>query len=260
MLPALSFYKWLVVRTWLGSWLLLAGPALARGATPNVQLTRGSWQLTVAPEGSLVGIRNVADSTRMNWGHWGYGWGLLRHAAMPARAPTVFNQPALRCPDDHTVECVYRRDGLELAGTRIITAEDEATEQYPLTNTGPARREFPLGTLSLAVPFSDGCEGGAAWCLHQNCNAHLGMGGASAWANAVRMSGAGPHLGRALSEGNAAAYSVLEGATSNDRGHLAPHPAAFALNPGESHTMAWANDPDWALVHWLMLKNRKQLK
>ncbi len=220
----------------------LRGQPVATGAgesSPYLSLTNGHWRIQISrADGAVTEISNPSDAAGMNWVHAKRPWGLLELGS--GENNVIFNKPAsVQMPDARTCETVYETDGLKLTVRRSIDAQDRFAESYILENTGTESRSFAPGSTFLTVPFNDSYVAGAPTCLTQNCNAHLWPGGASSWANAVRMGGTPPHLGLVLTQGSLAGYSILGGVDSNDRGSIAFNPSSFELKPGGSHVIAW---------------------
>ncbi len=220
----------------------VSGQPVATGAgesQPFLSLTNGNWRIQISrSDGAVTEISNPSDATGMNWVHAKRPWGLLELGS--GENNVIFNRPAsVQMPDARTCETAYETDGLKLTERRLIDAQDRFEESYTLKNTGTAPRSFAPGSTFLTVPFNDSYEAGAPTCLTHNCNAHLWPGGASSWANAVRMGGTPPDLGLVLTQGSLAGYSILGGVDSNDRGNIAFNPSGFELQPGGSYVLAW---------------------
>lgn len=207
--------------------------------TSRFTISNNTWQVDVAGKTGLVtGIRNLADSTQMNWVHSKFAWGEL--IIVNANDTIKFDNPiAVKQLSKSQVESIYKNTGLQLTLLRTISKTNTFNETYAITNTGNGTVSYPAGSIDLTVPLHDSYEGGAKVALKERCNAHIWAKGSSAYINAIRMSGNGPHLGLALTQGSLAGYSLSGATFSNDRGCIAFNPEKITLKPGQTYTMAW---------------------
>ena len=211
------------------------------------------WQLHIDPtSGALVHIENRTDTQRMTWvrelGRWqGRTW----VADASAEAGTLHGQwglvetsqaGTLRAAKVRQLsitawEAVYTSATLTVTVRRQLDANGELAESYTFQNTSASALDFPLGSVAITAPLFDQYPD-AFRSLNMRCNAHLWMGGNSAWINATRMGAKPPHLGLVVTQGSLDAYSQRGGAL-NDRGVFLLHLGAMTLEPGKSQTLAW---------------------
>ncbi len=211
------------------------------------------WRLQMDPAtGAIVHIENPADPLHMNWlrsaGHWertkwtpdnapeavpveGF-WGLVETSQTGA-----LHAPELRKISDTAWEAVYVGSSLTVTIRRELAADGTLSETYAFKNTSALALDFPLGSIAIAAPLFDQYPD-AQRSLSDRCHVHIWAGGSSAWINATRMSGEGPHLGLVLTAGSLDAYSQ-RGGTISDRGTLLLHPGAMTIPRGETRTLAW---------------------
>lgn len=213
----------------------------------------GEWRMRVdGRTGAVVAIAHRDDPERMNWvreaGRWdgrdwvaerGDGvvsaegqWGLVETAHSG-----LLHVAGEGVVTDRFREFEYRGSTLSVVVRRGFGEGGEFEESYTFRNTGNIPLELPLGSVSIQVPLFDQYPD-SRLSLTSRCHVHLWMGGGSAWVNAVRMGGLGPHLGMVVTGGSLDAYSQ-RGVTFNDRGVLLLHPGAMRLARGESKTVSW---------------------
>ena len=245
----------------IGALLLTLGVAHAQTASPSavpgIVLRSARWSVQVSSlTGGVTEISDPQDAYRMDWVHPQRPWGIV--SCRVGTNTTVFNQPtSVTAPTATSSDATYQGAGLTLAVHRGLDGQGRFVETYALTNTGPAALSLPQGSVSITVPFNDSYNDGAPKCLTNNCNTHLWAGGNSSWVNAVRMGGAGIQLGLVLTQGSLASYSILDGASTNDRGDLAFNPAAILLAPGQTDTFSWTLfwHHDWS-DFWAFLRTQ----
>jgi hypothetical protein len=134
----------------------------------------------------------------------------------------------------------YEADGEIVVNTERRQDGSDLVETYTFTNT--SKRKVTLKNTGIYTPFNDNYPD-AKTCMTQRCNAHINANGRGAWVNALRMNGAGPHLGLMVTEGEICNYDVWERGQkkgmSNFRGVLALCPPDMTLKPGQSYRLAW---------------------
>jgi len=134
----------------------------------------------------------------------------------------------------------YKADGEIAVNTERRQDGSDLVETYTFTNT--SKRKVSLKNVGIYTPFNDNYPD-AKTCMTQRCNAHINANGRSAWVNALRMNGVGPHLGLMVTEGEICNYDVWERGQkkgmSNFRGVLALCPPDMTLKPGQSYRLAW---------------------
>ena len=224
-----------------------------------IVLKSPQWEVQISPAtGGLIGITDPRDPHQMNWVHRKRTWGIV--SCNPAGSKITFDHPtSVTVASPQASDTNYDSPKLKLTVHRSIDNQGIFKEEYVINNVGDNTLSLPEGSVFISVPFNDSYEDGAPKCLTNNCNAHLWAGGNSSWANAIRMGGVGPHLGLVLSQGSLASYSILDGASTNDRGLLAFNPSAINLNPGESYRLSWSLfwHNDWN-DFWADLKTQPQ--
>jgi hypothetical protein len=217
----------------------LARADLTPPATPIV-LGSPDWHVEISPaSGGIEKITSPRDTNEMNWVHADRLWGIVRCQIASGQVVAFDHPSSVAATSSGACDSIYSSSNLRLVIHRAITGYGRLVESYSLSNTGKDSISLPEGAVSITVPFNDSYKAGTPTCLTQNCNAHLWPGGASSWANAIRMDGDGPNLGLVLTEGNLANYCILDGADTNDRGNLAFNPSAIELRPGEASTLSW---------------------
>ena len=235
-IPTLAF----LILISLGS-LRADGPPLPAATTPApIVLKSSQWQIQLSPvTGGLTSITDPRDAHQMNWVHDNRTWGIVSCSVQGTKV--TFDHPtSVSAATDQSSDSIYNTPGLKLTVHRVLDGTGTFTETYGFTNVSSNSLSLPEGSVFMTVPFNDSYASGAPTCLTNNCNAHLWAGGSSSWVNATRMGGGGPHLGLVLTQGSLAAYSILDGASSNDRGELAFNPSEIQLKPGETYTIAWS--------------------
>ena len=216
----------------------LPGQLKARNADSSFKVQNKSWRIEISKNsGGITRISNAMDTSKMNFVHDGFTWGILYFNNQPT---IPFDKPlSVRQLDGHTVQSLYGTADLKLKVIRRIQENGEFTETYTLFNSGTRNLVLLNGDIGLVTPFNDSYVAGAPGCLSHNCNAHLWAGGVSSWVNAERMNRVGPHLGLALTNGSFSSYSILDGCTSNDRGKIAFNLSPILLKPGEYYSLSW---------------------
>jgi hypothetical protein len=203
------------------------------------QMQGGNMVATLDPAtGGLITISNRADTSGMNWIHpaylWGTGWlriGTERIAWQLMKAP--------RHTQNGAYVTEYQAGPARITVWRRATPAGRMNETYKFTNAGPQPLLLPAGDIGIQTPFNDNYTGGAPVCLTNRCNAHIWCGGTTSYVCAIRMGGAAPHLGLALTQGSLAGYSQDDANSSDDRGLLSLNPAAMTLKPGQSQVVSW---------------------
>ncbi len=212
-----------------------------------------TWRVRLETSiGALVHLAQTNEPATTSWlrvaGHWDRAawkpdlrpeaaglsgpWGLVETAVSGPLGPPA----KIVRVSDHSWEITYVSSVLTVLVRREIL-DGALRERYTFTNTGRLTLDLPVGAVSLTAPLFDQYPN-ATECLAARCHVHLWMGGASAWLNAERMSGAGPNLGLVVTEGALDAYSE-RGGTINDRGTFLLHPGAMHLTPGASTSIGW---------------------
>ena len=134
----------------------------------------------------------------------------------------------------------YEADGEIAVNTERRQDGGDIVETYFFTNT--SKRKVTLKNIGIYTPFNDNYPD-AKTCMTQRCNAHINANGRGAWVNAMRMNGAGPHLGLMVTEGEICNYDVWERGQkkgmSNFRGVIALCPPDMTLKPGQSFRLTW---------------------
>lgn len=211
----------------------------AIGGPGPIHWETANWRVRIdGRSGGIERLENPRDPNGMQWlrqaAPWGTGWARIEGVT------TWWRQPqAVRALGPRAMESVYDVPRLRVTVRRELTSDEQLKESYTFENTGSLPLMLSDDALGIRVPLVDSYPG-AAVCLTQRCHAHLWMGGASSYVNAMRMGGAAPHLGLALTEGSLAAYSIHDRIQhSNDRGQFVLHPAAMTLAPGQSRTITW---------------------
>lgn len=234
-------------------------PSPAAISLDPIILKSSQWQVQISPQtGGLIEITDPRDDHRMNWVHDKRTWGIVSCSEQGNKV--TFDHPtSVTAPTPLSSDSTYDSANLKLTLHRSFDDKGIFTENYVFTNVGHDILSLPEGSVFITVPFNDSYESGAPKCLTNNCNTHLWAGGSSSWVNAIRMGGVGPHLGLVLTQGSLASYSILDGASSNDRGNLAFNPSAIELKPGESYTLSWSLfwHEDWD-DFWAYLKTQPQ--
>lgn len=117
---------------------------------------------------------------------------------------------------------------------------DDIVETYTFKNVSD--KEIAVRNIGICTPFNDNYPD-AATCMNGRCNAHVWAGGKSAYVNAMRMGGIGPHIGLLVTDGSINDYEVWERGQnkgwSNVRGVLAMCPPDITLKPGETYSLEW---------------------
>lgn len=177
----------------------IIGPVREEFSDP-VTLRGGRFvALLDAGTGGLSSLTNSTDPAHMNWVHaggvWGTGW--LRRGGQ--KAEWRLTAP-VRLGPGSTCTAQYEAGAARIAVRRQVTSQERLSEMYTITNTGKQPLALAEGDLGIRTPFNDTYSGGASACLTGRCNAHLWCGGSTAYACALRMGGAGPHLGLVLTQ------------------------------------------------------------
>ena len=134
----------------------------------------------------------------------------------------------------------YEADGEITVNTERRQDGSDIVETYSFTNT--SKRKVTLKNIGIYTPFNDNYPD-AKTCMTGRCNVHINANGRSAWVNALRMNGMGPHIGLMVTEGEVIDYDVWERGQkkgmSNFRGILALCPPDMTLKPGQSYRLTW---------------------
>lgn len=211
--------------------------AASAGDKPIVLLSP-QWRIEISSHTGCIQRISDAGANAMNWVHADRPWGVMRYQMN--NEVLVFNHPdSIQSSTPGACDSIYTSPALELKVHRAFTEQGGFEESYTLRNSGAGVLSLPAAAVCITVPFNDSYKDGAPKCLTNNCNAHLWAGGCSSWANAIRMDGDGTQLGLVLTKGSLVSYSILDGASSNDRGNLAYNLPAIDLKPGELYSIAW---------------------
>ena len=161
-------------------------------------------------DGTIRTLQNQTDSYAMNWAEGARRWGTVT------------------APEGVAVRRTHSWQG------------DELEERFCFTNQTARPVYFLRGDLGVYLTFNDNYQE-ARECLTRRCHTHIFCGGHAAWVMALRMGGAGRHLGLRLVAGSFTGYSVERDLAqrSNDRGDFILHPGIACLQPGETATVAW---------------------
>lgn len=161
--------------------------------------------------GCLRSLINPLDPYQMDWVQKGSLWG---EAKLP--------------------------QGISVRREHWITEKGTLRESFCFTNETRFPIYFTETDLGIYVAYPDNYTD--AWeCMVRRCHTHVWCGGEASWIMALRMNGAGPHLGLMLREGSIGSYSIRrkEERSSNDRGEFLLHPELDCLFPGESYVLSW---------------------
>lgn len=133
----------------------------------------------------------------------------------------------------------YREGPVNVKVERCMDGGD-ILETYVFSNDSPS--PVRLTHIGIYTPFNDNYPD-AATCMTGRCNAHIWPGGTGAWVCAMRMGGAGPHLGLMVTEGSITDYEIWERGNdkgwSNDRGIIALCPPDMTIAPGREFRLSW---------------------
>ena len=212
-------------------------------------LQNAYFHITLNPAtGAVARLAHPGDAHAMNWvcapaeNPWfplSMGWG-LGFAAMPGYpASPRWQEPASMRETADGAAVRYAIGPLELTVTRRL-AGAAFTEDYCFRNNGDTAA--PLWGIGLYAPFNDNYPD-AETCVTRRCNAHLWCAGHTAYACALRMGGAAPHLGLVLTAGRLDGYSIegrgLTMGSSNVRGAIVLNASGTTLPPGEEYHIGW---------------------
>ena len=156
--------------------------------------------------------------------HWGKGF------LISGKESGRWDHPADIQISGEGIRCKYNvLDGVRLEVTRRFG--ERWTEEYVLKNE--RAKPLQIGSLAVSVPFRDVYHD-AANSLTRACHAHVWTGGAASWLWALRMNGAAPGLGLALTKGELWSYSIEsrnQFGSSHLRGHIYLHVTDAARAP-----------------------------
>lgn len=196
--------------------------------------------------GGIKAMHIAGDEHRMNWVHdadgktfawigpqymWGTGTVEVDGKDCSWQTPSETS--------DGTA--IYRPcAGLEVSCSRSTDTDGSLCERYEWKNV--SKSALHLRKIDVHTPFNDNYL--PTWAIKSlRCHAHVWTGGSSAWVCAMRIGGAGPHLGLAVTEGSITAYELkkrgLKFGSSEVRGVIALSPPDVDLAPGETTSVAW---------------------
>lgn len=117
---------------------------------------------------------------------------------------------------------------------------DDIVETFSITNISDT--DLTVKNIGIYTPFNDNYPD-ANTCSIGRCNVHIWAGGNSAYVNAMRMNGKGPHIGLLVTEGTISDYEIWERGSkkgmSNTRGVIALCPPDLTLKPHETYRLQW---------------------
>lgn len=200
--------------------------------------------------GAIEAIKIENDQTNMNWlvrtdgqqYKWvgpEYGWGLgyFSMSREFTRSKHEWKKPKHISTDG--MDVTYEENDIEIHVARKYDKGD-LIEEYTLTNMGGGNAI--LYDIGIYTPFNDNYPD-AETCMNARTHAHIWNGQSDAYVNALRMSGKGPHLGLALTEGRIENYEIwergLEKGNSQCRGIMALNITDLILGPGNSYKFSW---------------------
>lgn len=200
--------------------------------------------------GAIEAIKIENDQTNMNWlvrtdgqqYKWvgpEYGWGLgyFSMSREYTRSKHEWKKPKHISADG--MDVTYEESGIEIHVTRRYDNGD-LIECYTFTNKGEGNAI--LYDIGIYTPFNDNYPD-AETCLNARTHAHIWNGGSDAYVDAIRMSGKGPHLGLALTEGSIQNYEIWERGSekgnSQYRGIIALNITDLILGPGNEYKFSW---------------------
>jgi len=174
----------------------------------------------------------------MNWvSEIGPDWG--EPVSREAGKLTAWRTPVVVRSTGHSNELLFVHNHLTLRLRQSIEPDEQLTQSYTLTNTSKAAIKLAEGDFGIRIPLPDNYPD-AITALTRRSNVHIWTGGSTAWMNAIRMNGNGPHLGMVLSQGALTSYSIADRPwDSNNRGTFVVHPPALDLAPGQNATITW---------------------
>lgn len=113
-------------------------------------------------------------------------------------------------------------------------------EQYEFTNQTDRELFLREGDVAIYTPFQDNYDTSPE-CMTNRCHTHVWCGGEVAYVCALRMGGAGFHMGLCLTKGSIRSYSYERDLSkgNNDRGILILNVTPKVLAPGESIRIEW---------------------
>lgn len=131
------------------------------------------------------------------------------------------------------------KDAVDIKVERHLE-KDDIIETYIIKNL--TDKNIEVRNIGIFTPFNDNYPD-ANTCMYGRCNVHIWAGGRSAYVNAMRMSGKGPHIGLLVTEGSITDYEIWERGSkkgmSNTRGVIALCPPDLTLKPHESYSLKW---------------------
>lgn len=222
-----------IIMPWVAG-LFIALPMSAQKVIYQTDRETGSLQyISIAGDEHEMNWILRTDGTQYPWVTSEYGWGLGFFSIED-------KQYQWKQPVSQSEEKIIYKVGDITVSVRRNVAEDDVEETYCFTNE--AKRSLRLEEIGIHVPFNDNYPD-ATTCMTSRCNVHIWTGGSTTYANAIRMSGAGPHLGLVLTEGNIRGYEVKkrsrETGQSNFRGIITFDLEDMILKPKESYTLSW---------------------
>lgn len=174
--------------------------------------------------GNLISLNVEGDDTKMNWL-------LATDGSQYEWIGNKYQWGNLYADADN--------EALDIQVARHLDGDD-IVETYSITNNSD--RSLSVTNIGICTPFNDNYPD-AKSCIVGRCNVHIWAGGSSAYVNALRMGGKGPHIGLLVTEGSISDYEIWERGSkkgmSNTRGVIALCLPDLTLKPHEAYRLQW---------------------